>query len=75
MKLGLHIATTDWKGGAARLGATLIEVAEAAEAAGFDTIDVADHVWLHPIMGGPEANQIEAYTTLRFLAARTGACA
>jgi hypothetical protein len=42
MKLGLHIASTDWEGGPGRLGARLAAVAEAAEAAGFDTIDVAD---------------------------------
>lgn len=53
MKLGLHIASTSWEGGAGRLGATLAEAVEAAEAAGFDAIAVADHVWQHPIMGGP----------------------
>ena len=71
MKLGLHIAATDWAGGAGRLGATLVEVVEAAEAAGFDAISVVDHVWQHPIMGGPEASEIEAYATLGFIAART----
>ncbi|HLJ82466.1 MAG TPA: TIGR03560 family F420-dependent LLM class oxidoreductase [Ktedonobacterales bacterium] len=71
MKLGLHMPATAWAGGTPRLGATLIEVVEAAEAAGFDIITVADHVWQHPIMGGPETSQIEAYTTLGFIAART----
>jgi F420-dependent oxidoreductase-like protein len=71
MKLGLHIASTTWEGGVGRLGPTLAEIVEAAEAAGFDAIDVADHVWQHPIMGGPEVSQIEAYTTLGFIAART----
>lgn len=71
MKLGLHIPATNWQGGAARLGPTLAEVVEAAEAAGFDAIDVADHLWQHPIMGGPEVSQIEAYTTLGFIAAHT----
>jgi F420-dependent oxidoreductase-like protein len=71
MKLGLHIPSTTWVGGPGRLGATLAEIVEAAEAAGFDAIDVADHLWQHPIMGGPEASQIEAYTTLGFIAART----
>ncbi len=50
MKLGLHIASTTWEAGASRLGPTLTEIVEAAEAAGFDAIDVADHVWQHPIM-------------------------
>src|SRR5437870_1139339 len=71
MKLGLHIPSTTWEGGAGRLGAKLVEVVEAAEAAGFDTIDVDDHLWEHPIMGGPEIDQVEAYTTLGFIAART----
>jgi F420-dependent oxidoreductase-like protein len=71
MKLGLHIPSTTWEGGPGRLGSKLAEIVEAAEAAGFDTIAVVDHVWQHPIMGGPEASEIEAYTTLGFIAART----
>lgn len=71
MKLGLHIAATEWQGGPSRLGATLAEVVQTAEAAGFDLIDAADHLWQHPIMGGPETSQIEAYTTLGYIAAHT----
>ena len=71
MKLGLHLPSTTWDGGAPRLGSKLAEVVEAAEAAGFDTIDVADHLWQHPVMGGPEVSQLEAYTTLGFIAAHT----
>ncbi len=71
MRLGLHIPATSWEGGPSRLGSTLAAIVEAAEAAGFDAIDVADHVWQHPLMGGPTESQIEAYTTLGFIAART----
>jgi alkanesulfonate monooxygenase SsuD/methylene tetrahydromethanopterin reductase-like flavin-dependent oxidoreductase (luciferase family) len=71
MKLGLHIPETTWSGGAAGLGSRLSEVVEAAEAAGFEAIDVADHVWQHPIMGGPTESQIEAYTALGFIAGKT----
>src|SRR3989449_11118608 len=71
MKLGLHIVRTDWRGGPPRLGPVMGEVAEAAERAGFALITVADHPWLHPIIGGPLGNHVEAYTTLGFLAART----
>ena len=71
MRLGLHIPATTWEGGPSRLGSTLVEIVQAAEAAGFDAIDVADHLWQHPIMGGPETDQVEAYTTLGFIAART----
>jgi len=71
VKLGLHIPQTTWEGGPPRLGSLLGKVAETAEAAGFDLISVADHVWLHPIIGGPLGNHIEAYTTLGFIAAHT----
>jgi F420-dependent oxidoreductase-like protein len=71
VKLGLHIPQTDWEGGAQRLGRLLSEVVAAAEAAGFDLISVADHFWLHPIIGGPIGNHVEAYTTLGFIAAHT----
>ncbi|HEY2599488.1 MAG TPA: TIGR03560 family F420-dependent LLM class oxidoreductase [Candidatus Dormibacteraeota bacterium] len=71
MKLGLHIPSTTWAGGASRLGATLAQVVQAAEAAGFETIDVSDHLWGHPATGGVEASQIEAYTALGFIAAHT----
>ena len=71
MKLGLHIASTNWQDGAPRLGPTLTEVVEAADASGFDTISVTDHVWGSQYTGGVDASQIEAYTTLGFIAART----
>jgi F420-dependent oxidoreductase-like protein len=71
VKLGLHITNTSWEGGPDRLGPLLGEIVVAAEAAGFDLISVADHVWLHPIIGGPAGNHVEAYTTLGFIAART----
>jgi alkanesulfonate monooxygenase SsuD/methylene tetrahydromethanopterin reductase-like flavin-dependent oxidoreductase (luciferase family) len=71
VNLGLHIPQTSWQGGAGHLGGLLGEVVEAAEAAGFDAIAVADHVWLHPIVGGPLQNHVEAYTTLGYIAART----
>jgi F420-dependent oxidoreductase-like protein len=71
VKLALHIPQTTWEGGTARLGPLLAEIVEAAEYAGFDTISVADHLWLHPIIGGPLGNHVEAYTTLGFIAAHT----
>jgi F420-dependent oxidoreductase-like protein len=71
MKLGLHIPSTTWEGGAPRLGSKLAEVVQEAEAAGFDSIDVADHLWQHPLLGGPQVSQVEAYTTLGFIAAHT----
>jgi F420-dependent oxidoreductase-like protein len=71
VKLGLHIASTAWENGPRRLGPTLAEIVEAAEAAGFDAISVTDHVWGSRYTGGVESNQLEAYTALGFIAART----
>ena len=71
MKLGLHIAATNWRGGPERFGKTLADAVEAAEAAGFDAISVTDHVWGSQYTGGVEASQVEAYTMLGFIAART----
>ena len=73
MKLALQLNSFDWPGGPERFGDTLVEIARTAEDCGFDRIGVSDHVWQHPIMGGPEADEPECYTTLAFLAARTEA--
>jgi alkanesulfonate monooxygenase SsuD/methylene tetrahydromethanopterin reductase-like flavin-dependent oxidoreductase (luciferase family) len=71
VKLGLHIAAMNWESGAERLVAMLAEIISAAEAAGFDAISVTDHLWGSAYTGGVEASQVEAYTTLGFIAART----
>jgi F420-dependent oxidoreductase-like protein len=71
VKLGLGIVQTSWQGGPAQLRQTMRDVVQAAEEAGFDWIAVADHLWLHPIMGGPLENHVEAYTTLGYIAALT----
>ena len=62
MKLGLHIAATDWEGGPKLLGPKLAEVVQATEAAGFDAISVVDHVWQSPYLDGPEKNEIASVT-------------
>jgi F420-dependent oxidoreductase-like protein len=71
MKLGLQLNSFDWTGGPTRFAATLVEIARAVEEAGFDRMGVADHLWQHPIMGGPVANEPECYTVLSFVAANT----
>jgi F420-dependent oxidoreductase-like protein len=71
MKLGLQLNSFDSNGGQERFAEVLADVATTAEDAGFDRIGVADHLWQHPIMGGPEANEPECYAMLAFLAAKT----
>lgn len=71
MKLGLHINDFSWPVGRDRFGSTLAEIARAGEAAGFASIAVMDHVWQHPMIGGPEKPVLECYATLAYLAAHT----
>lgn len=71
MKLILHLVKFDWPGGSEQLGPRLSEIAAIAEQSGFDGISISDHLWLHPRIGGPDGNMLEAYTTLAFLAAHT----
>ncbi len=71
MKLGLHISNFSWPGGPPALGEDLRRVALAAEAAGFDRVSVMDHVWQIGVIGPPENEMLEAYTTLGYLAAQT----
>jgi F420-dependent oxidoreductase-like protein len=71
VKLGVQLNSFDWVGGPRTFALKLAEIARAAEEAGFDRIAVADHVWQHPIMGGPEANEPECYAMLSYIAANT----
>jgi F420-dependent oxidoreductase-like protein len=72
MKLGLHLNDFAWPVAADQFGPTLAAIGEAADAAGFDTIAVMDHVWQHPMAGGPEQPVLTCYETLSYLAAHTG---
>jgi len=71
LKLGLHISNFSWTGGAPALREDLKRVAVAAEAAGFDRVSVMDHVWQIHVLGPPEMEMLEAYTTLGYLAGVT----
>jgi F420-dependent oxidoreductase-like protein len=67
----MHIASYSWGTEPRTTGAQLAEIAQAAEAAGFDTITVVDHLWQHPYMGGRLQPMLEAYSTLSWIAAHT----
>jgi F420-dependent oxidoreductase-like protein len=71
VKLGLHIPDFTWPNGPSDLGSDLGAVAKAADEAGFDRLSVMDHVWQIGVVGPPEHEMLEAYTTLGFLAALT----
>jgi F420-dependent oxidoreductase-like protein len=71
MKLGLHLYDFSWPQGASQLGPTLVRIAQAAEAVGFDRISTVDHVWQSHYLGGPEHEVPSCYPTLTYLAAYT----
>jgi F420-dependent oxidoreductase-like protein len=71
VKLVLHLNDFGWPIAPTAIGGMLADVAPIVEEGGMDGIAVADHFWQHPMMGGPEANCLEAYSTLAFLAAHT----
>ncbi len=71
MKLGLHVSDFTFPGGPARLRDDLTDIAQAAEAAGFDRLSVMDHFFQISFVGPAEHEMLEAYTTLGFLAGRT----
>ena len=74
MKVGLELGQFDWAGGPTGMGRTVAEIAAVAEDAGFDLIGVGDHMWQGPHAGGPEAPELECFTTLGVLAAHTKRC-
>ena len=71
MQIGLQIPDFSWPGGPPRLGRDLATVAETADAAGFGFISVMDHFFQIGVIGPPEHEMLEAYTTLGYLAACT----
>jgi F420-dependent oxidoreductase-like protein len=71
VQIGLQIPDYTWPGGPARLGRDLAKVARSAEEAGFDFISVMDHFFQIGVIGPPEHEMLEAYTTLGYLAGCT----
>jgi alkanesulfonate monooxygenase SsuD/methylene tetrahydromethanopterin reductase-like flavin-dependent oxidoreductase (luciferase family) len=80
MKLILHLNQFSWGVEPDRYGPTLIAIAEAAEAAGFSAIGVADHAPLRrgrPARRGwscPEIRRSRSWSGCPGRGARTSAC-
>jgi F420-dependent oxidoreductase-like protein len=71
VRIGLQIPDFSGAGGAHQLGRRLAEVARTADDAGFDSIAVMDHFFQINVIGPPEQDMLEAYTTLGYLAGST----
>jgi F420-dependent oxidoreductase-like protein len=71
VEIGLQVPDFTWPGGPSRLGEDLAAVARTADDAGFGFISVMDHFFQIGVVGPPEHEMLEAYTTLGYLAACT----
>jgi F420-dependent oxidoreductase-like protein len=71
MRIGLQVPDFSGAGGAERLGQQLALVARTADDAGFDSIAVMDHFFQIGVIGPPDQDMLEAYTTLGYLAGCT----
>jgi len=71
MKIGLQVPSFTWPGGAAGIRSELGEIARTAEEAGFDSLWVMDHFFQIRGVGPVEAEMLESYSTLGYLAGVT----
>jgi F420-dependent oxidoreductase-like protein len=71
MKIGLQVPDFTWPDGASALGAELATIARTADNVGFECVCVMDHFFQIGMLGPPEKDMLEAYTTLGFIAAHT----
>src|SRR5262245_54358537 len=76
MRVGLHIGKFHWPGSPGNIGTTLAEIARAADASGFDSLWVMDHLFQlgdqYGLVHGPiDAPMLEGYSTIAYLAGVT----
>jgi F420-dependent oxidoreductase-like protein len=71
MRLGIHVSDFTYPSGPKLLAADLTRIAQDADAGGVTSLTVMDHFFQITVVGPPEMDMLEAYTTLGFLAAKT----
>jgi len=71
MKIGLQVPNFTWPGGPASIASKLAGIARAADDAGFFSLWVMDHYFQISVVGPPENDMLECYSTLGYLAAVT----
>jgi F420-dependent oxidoreductase-like protein len=71
MRIGLQIPNFTWPGGPPAMAATLERIARTAEDAGFYSLWVMDHFFQIRGVGPHDADMLEGYSTLSYLAAMT----
>ncbi len=71
MRIGQQVSYFSWPCAPASIGPQFASIARWAETAGAETLWVMDHLWQIESIGPPEAEMLEAYTTLGFAAGVT----
>ena len=71
IRLGLQIPNFSYGTGIGELFPTVIAQAQEAEAAGYDSVFLMDHLYQLPGLGTPDQPMLEAYTALGALATAT----
>jgi F420-dependent oxidoreductase-like protein len=71
VRLGLQIPDFNGAGGPDQTGQRLATVARTADEAGFSYLALMDHFFQIGVIGPPDQDMLEAYTTLGYLAACT----
>ncbi|MBN1875818.1 MAG: LLM class F420-dependent oxidoreductase [Anaerolineae bacterium] len=76
MRIGLHVGNFQWPGSPANLSEKLVEIAQMADAAGFYSLTVMDHLFQlgeqYGEIHGPWTDpMLEGYSTIAYLAAKT----
>jgi F420-dependent oxidoreductase-like protein len=71
MRIGLQVPNFTYPGGPGRIAPTLAQIARVVEEAGFYSLWVMDHFFQIRVVGPPENDMLEGYTTLGFLAGLT----
>jgi F420-dependent oxidoreductase-like protein len=71
VRIGVQIPDFTFPGGPATLAADLTGIARTVDQAGFEFLAVMDHLFQIGVIGPPEHDMLEAYTTLGYLAGQT----
>lgn len=71
MRIGLQVPSFTWPGGAVGISSKLAEIARTADEGGFSSLWVMDHFFQISVIGPPEHDMLEGYSTLSFLAGLT----
>jgi F420-dependent oxidoreductase-like protein len=71
MRVSISVSDYTWPGGPAEIGPRLGDLVRTADEAGVDTIWLPDHLIQADPRSSPDAEMLETYTTLGYIAAQT----